>query len=290
MSAEMEVSCPPARKSHCPLTQWFAVYCVIVAKPKYRRLSPSGKGALLQMWALAAMQTPEAAWRSRGELLDALELDGFTDEDLESLIRLGWLDIEPDGTALVHDWDQWQIAASDAARRLWEASRKRSWRRQRRASSAPPPAPSSPQLLITGEDKTGVPIRPVHVPDVSGTEGREGAYTPPPDADRDCLDTYHELTGYRPWGVWSGDKLREAIRDFGDPAVDAALRAEHQADTARDSLLDRSLSRLARQAERAALNRPKREHRSTARTPEQEARRQEVLRSLMLMPKIPAEA
>lgn len=75
--------------------------------------------------------------------------------------------------------------------------------------------------------------------------------------DRDCLDTYYELTLYRPWGSWSGDKLREAQSDYGDDNVSFALRAEAQADPDRKTLLDRALARLARSAEKARLSRPR---------------------------------
>lgn len=68
---------------------------------------------------------------------------------------------------------------------------------------------------------------------------------------KDCLDTYYELTLYRPWGVWSGDKLRGAQTDYGDSAVSDALRAESAIDTDRKTLLDRTLARLAREAENA---------------------------------------
>lgn len=70
-----------------------------------------------------------------------------------------------------------------------------------------------------------------------------------PPADLDALDTYHELTLYRPWGVWSGDELNGAIREYGNAAVDAALRSEHAQSPDRNSLLKRTLARLARDAE-----------------------------------------
>jgi hypothetical protein len=69
--------------------------------------------------------------------------------------------------------------------------------------------------------------------------------------DRDALDVYHELTMWRPWGIWSGDKLKAAIRDYGNLTVEAAIRAEYVVSIDRDSLLDRSLARLARDADRA---------------------------------------
>jgi hypothetical protein len=68
--------------------------------------------------------------------------------------------------------------------------------------------------------------------------------------DRDALDTYHELTLFRPWAAFSGDKLRAAIAEYDNESVDAALRAEHDLDPNRDTLLNRTLARLAKQAER----------------------------------------
>jgi hypothetical protein len=72
------------------------------------------------------------------------------------------------------------------------------------------------------------------------------------DSDRDSLDTYHELTLYRPWGLWSGEKLKAAMNDYGDPAVDEALRQEATVDGDRKTLLDRTLARLSRNADRAS--------------------------------------
>jgi hypothetical protein len=90
--------------------------------------------------------------------------------------------------------------------------------------------------------------------DTFSTQGSNG-HGPVPDSDHDSLDAYYELTGYRPWGQWSGDKLRVAIRDFGDAATETALRAEHKANPERQKLLDRTLARLARDAEKARLAR-----------------------------------
>jgi hypothetical protein len=68
--------------------------------------------------------------------------------------------------------------------------------------------------------------------------------------DADALDTYHELTGWRPWGQFSGDALKGAIRDYTDAATSAALRAEAAVDGDRGTLLKRALTRLAREADR----------------------------------------
>lgn len=87
------------------------------------------------------------------------------------------------------------------------------------------------------------------------TQSPNGHY-PVTDSDRDALDTYYELTRYRPWGEWSGDSLRAAITEYGNAAVDAALRVEHGAKVARGKLLPESLARLARDAEKARIGRP----------------------------------
>lgn len=68
--------------------------------------------------------------------------------------------------------------------------------------------------------------------------------------DFDALDVYHELTGFRPWGQWSGEHLTACIRDYGNPVTEAALRAEYAADGSRDSLLKRTEARLAKEADR----------------------------------------
>jgi hypothetical protein len=115
--------------------EWLAVYAGILNKPKYRRLSPAGRGALLHLWTLASTQSPEATWDSRDELLDAFELEGFEAGSVDELIALRWLDIEPDGSFAVHDWDEWQMGASRAIRNAWEAKRLKTWRRAKTDAS-----------------------------------------------------------------------------------------------------------------------------------------------------------
>lgn len=149
--------------------EWLALYCGILNKPKYRLLSPAGRGALLHLWALAGAQSPEATWDSRDELLDVFELDGFEAGNVDELIALRWLDLEPDGTLTVHDWDVHQLAASKAIQTAYEAARKRTWRRTKVAPL--PPTPSNPDR--TGHDTTGQYIGPGRVPDTSRTSPDE---------------------------------------------------------------------------------------------------------------------
>lgn len=145
--------------------EWLAVYTAMATKPKYRRLSPIGRGALLHTLILAGFQQPEATWRDPDELRESLELDGFPRGALDELVALGWLEHE-DGVLTVHDWDAHQLAATKEAQRSWEAARKRDWRRTKRPN-APSPAPPTP----TRQDTTPQHIGPGHVPDMSGTPG-----------------------------------------------------------------------------------------------------------------------
>ena len=75
--------------------------------------------------------------------------------------------------------------------------------------------------------------------------GGNGTY---PD-DHDSQDRYYELTLYRPWGIWSGEKLLAAERDYGRAETVAALDAEWTLSPDRKTILDRVLARLARDAD-----------------------------------------
>jgi hypothetical protein len=104
---------------------------------------------------------------------------------------------------------------------------------------------------------------------------------------RDSLDRYHELTGFRPWGQFSGDALRGAANDYGDAAVLVALDAEYAVDTDRNTLLRRTQARLARDAERAT--RAPRASRARPRLVD-DAEKQAVLRDLYAAaPDVPVE-
>ena len=76
--------------------------------------------------------------------------------------------------------------------------------------------------------------------------GGNGSY---PDGDLDSQDRYYQLTGYRPWGIWSGEKLLAAERDYGRAETIAALETEWTASPDRKTILDRLLARLARAAD-----------------------------------------
>jgi hypothetical protein len=125
---------------------WAAIYAALLTRPKYRRLSFELRGCLLHVWLLAGSTTPEATW-ARDELREILELDGAPDGALVALIAAGWLD-EDGSTVTVHDWDEWQVAASRSIKNAWEAGRLRRWRRDH---PAPPRTPPERR----GQDKTG---------------------------------------------------------------------------------------------------------------------------------------
>lgn len=99
------------------------------------------------------------------------------------------------------------------------------------------------------------------------------------DDDRDALDTYYELTLFRPWGQWSGEKLLVATRDYGNAAVEVALDAEFGVNSDRKTLLDRTLARLARDAERSKRNRPAKPRKA----PVDQEKRNAVLRDLSVV-------
>ncbi len=117
-------------------------------------------------------------------------------------------------------------------------------------------------------------------PNQTETSQADASASAYPDGDLDCLDTYHDLSLYSPWGQWSGDKLKGAIGEYGNSTVDAALRAEHGISADRKTLLDRTLARLARDADRARDAKPKPKPRNNGRTPEQEVTYQDTRRRL----------
>jgi hypothetical protein len=136
--------------------------------------------------------------RQRGRLSrnfqEVLELDGFPRSAFDELVAREWLDVDPDGRVLIHDWDQHQLAATNAARRIYERDRKSEWRRSKSTSELNPPPPAPPSPDTTGstqaQDKTtqGSPYaRDVSrgVPDVRlRTNGR--AKVPTDGACRTC--------------------------------------------------------------------------------------------------------
>lgn len=155
---------------------WAAIYTAMLGKPKYRRLSLTARAALFHVWLLAGAQEPEATWPRREELADVLELDGFPPEALEELVARRWIDVDTDGRLVVHDWDEWQLAASESSRRAYERDRKQDWRRKRGRETdllADPPSPE-PLSTVQKQDTTGTrQDRTEHVspnvPDMSGT-------------------------------------------------------------------------------------------------------------------------
>lgn len=159
---------------------WLAAYCRILGQPKYRRLSIPARAGLFHVWLLAGAQTPEATWPSRDALADALDLDGYPLDVLDDLIARQWLDVDGTGRVVVHDWDDWQLAATRAARIEYERDRKRDWRRRNRVDAAAPPSPAplSPDKTETPQHTT-TQVSPI-VRDTSGTESGPDLPEPAP--------------------------------------------------------------------------------------------------------------
>ncbi len=91
-------------------------------------------------------------------------------------------------------------------------------------------------------DSASTPIQSIPINSKNETDARE---------DFDSLDLYYSLTGYRPWGSWSGDELRVLVSDYTDPVVQAAITTEWNAKRDRKGILKGVQARLARDAEKA---------------------------------------
>jgi hypothetical protein len=65
---------------------WLAAYTGILGRAKYRRLSIPAGAALFHIWLLAGGQAPEATWRSREDLADSLDLDGYPADVIDELL------------------------------------------------------------------------------------------------------------------------------------------------------------------------------------------------------------
>jgi hypothetical protein len=158
---------------------YVAVQAVLPHRPKFRRLSIPGRAALFTVWCDATTRTPEAIWKSRAELADVLDIDGYGPDVLDELIARAWLDVLEDGRLAVHDWDEHQVAYSRDVTRAYEAARKLDWRNRRTLSPAPPLREEGDARLGKVRVSQNVPKRPGHVrdtvePDGSGTTKRIG--------------------------------------------------------------------------------------------------------------------
>ena len=195
---------------------------------------------------------------------------------LDFLIEQGDLIEQASGALLIEGWDELQEGN-------WQVAERMSRYRTRTHGVTHPTVTTDTPLTVTPPSRVEAVSGKRLAEAVSG----DGAVTPAPTAsaypsgDSDCLDTYHDLTLYRPWGQFSGDKLKGAITEYGDAVVDAALRAEHSGDPDRKTLLDRTLARLARDADRVreAKKAAPKAHRN-GQTPEQLAAYEDTRRRL----------
>lgn len=154
---------------------WIAAYVSTLGRPKYRRLTLPARAALFHVWLLAGGQDPEATWPSMADLVDVLELDGYPAPVVSELVEREWLDIDDRGRILVHDWDQHQLAATNAARRAYERDRKADWRRAKPGTEPVDPllpAPSSPDITGSTQLHDNTTQVSPNVRDTSGTRPR----------------------------------------------------------------------------------------------------------------------
>ena len=184
--------------------EWLAVYTAITAKPHYRLLTPAAKGALFHVFVQAGLADPEATWADPADLAAILELDGFPASALDELKVHRWIVPGGDGSLIVRDWDRYQLAASAAIQRRWEASRKAEWRRTKRAEAARPTSPDS--------DTTGDDMGTGHVPDTRGTNGRVAPlWTSFDERWAPFLEAWRERFTYPPSGEKDDPRSQRAI-------------------------------------------------------------------------------
>lgn len=177
---------------------------------------------------------------------------------VDFLFEEGDLVENEDHEVSIHRWEEYQSRDASVSRQPWR-------HRENVASRSV----TRDQRVTSTSISTTVVTTPVTEGDVA--RARE-EFTPDPDADFDALDLYHTLTLYRPWGAWSGEKLRAAQSEYGDEAVQDALRRVEARHLGRDKVLSETLTLLARDAERAARSKPKRERTRSAMDPETKAR------------------
>lgn len=160
-----------------------------------------------------------------------------------------------DHEVTIHRWAEYQsrdVTAAERQRRHRENVASRSVTRDQRVTST---SISTTEIDTPQTEATLAPAREAE-----------------PEVEHDALDLYHELTLYRPWGVWSGDKLRVAQREYGDEAVQAAMRKVEAKHVGRDKLLAETLTELARETERRLRAKPKPERKPATMDAETKAR------------------
>ncbi len=190
---------------------------------------------LLATW-LRLLVIADSLWPLRAPVPRSTNQDA-----LDSLVKAGLIEIAGDEFT-VKGLDKGRQQRVEHAQMMAEAR----WGKKDAASSSDSNAESSSHAAHSSNASNGV--------EWSGDIEEPPTPRPTlvPVGDKDSLDTYYELTMYRPWGQWSGDAIKGLIAEYGDAVVDAAMRAEAALDGKRDTLLKRLQARLARDADRAA--------------------------------------
>lgn len=218
------------------------VYYSIIDDPKFATVYDNDRH--LATW-LRLLMTADPVWPASAQLPASAK-----PASVAELIRVGLVDLTSGGRFRIHGLDAERNDRHEQAR---SASNAR-WNARSNATASGVRMPNQTEPNQTEPSRA--------------------------DSEHDALDTYYELTFYRPWGMWSGDALKGAITDYGDAKVSAALHAEYDSDADRATLLKRTQARLARDAEHSKRDRPKPQKR-----PEQDraAINAEVMR-LMALP------
>jgi hypothetical protein len=191
-----------------------------------------------QFRAFVELLCASAASRTPGEFPSMAAVRRIVGDVAHFLTEQGDLDVNKAGVVRIHGWDKYQrpIDRTNAARQ----ARHREKVREHGVSNGVDNALStrySPSSISTTTST------PTPTPEGDGLGAREEEF--------DSRDVYYELTGFRPWGLWSGDALEGAMKEYGDAAVTACLREVHAKKPGRKDLLPDTLALLAKRAEQA---------------------------------------
>lgn len=236
---------------------WFVVHGVAtVTKPKWRKLRPIDRGAVLTLWMVGSTRQPECRWSDRDDVIETLRIDGFREPDrvVDRLIESGWLDCS-DGACVVHDWDEWQkpIPMTPAERQRKHRERVASRDVTDVTNSRDGHERFSPLLSSDDEEDEPNEERPSTNGKVSSTEAAAG----------DVFDAYYATTLRYPTDrviPW----LNDLETEHGAPAVVDAMRAAWSESMDVRSFLSRVSTKLVSARERAARERDAAERRQQA--------------------------
>lgn len=268
------------------MRDWIALYVSILRSRKWRGMADPERLAWVVLFLEAAQSSPEGVIEDQETALWLLQRDGLQVDasTVETLVRIGALDLQEDGTLHVRGWQSYQKryrGPSDDPALKAAQERERYWRGE------------AERLRGLDEAKPGTSLGGSGIEESRG-EGREekegrapatSTLLPGEDDPPDSLDRFYELTLLRPWGKPSGRWLREIEDNYGGAEiVRKMLDSEFTRDQNARDLINRVEARLAREADRKRTEKAKQSRKSPDRNgvdPEVAARQAAALAGMI---------